>query len=70
MLAITELGNADERWRTLFDAMAEGFFVAEIVKDNVGNAVGFRFAGVNPAFEKLTTLVNTTGARLPTSRMN
>jgi len=48
----TEISEA--RWRGLFEEMHEGFFVGEAIRDVAGRMVDFRFAEINPAFEKQT----------------
>ena len=48
----TEISEA--RWRGLFEEMHEGFFVGEAIRDAAGRMVDFRFAELNPAFEKQT----------------
>jgi PAS domain S-box-containing protein len=48
------LRESEARWRGLFERMAEGFFVAEAIRDATGRMVDFRFLEVNPAFERLT----------------
>ena len=55
------LRKSEERWRSLFEGMAEGFFVAEMIYNRHGEASDFRFLEVNPAFEKLTGLADATG---------
>ena len=46
---------SEERWRGLFEAMAEGFVLAELLFDPAtGRASDFRFLELNPAFETLT----------------
>jgi PAS domain S-box-containing protein len=50
----TEISEA--RWRGLFEEMHEGFFVGEAIRDAAGRMVDFRFAELNPAFEKQTGL--------------
>lgn len=49
-----KLRQSEERWRGLFEHMAEGFFVGEILYDENGQAYDFRFVEVNPSFAKLT----------------
>ena len=46
--------TGEARWRGLFERMAEGFFVAEALRDAAGRMTDFRFVEVNPAFERLT----------------
>ena len=49
------LRAGEERWRRLFEGMAEGFFLGELILDpDHGRAVDFRFLEINPAFETLT----------------
>jgi PAS domain S-box-containing protein len=51
--ANTALAN---RFRDLFESMAEGFALHEIVLDGAGIPVDYRFLAVNPAFETMTGL--------------
>jgi CheY-like chemotaxis protein len=44
------------RYRAMFDAMQEGFALHEVVCDERGTPVDYRFLEVNPAFERLTNL--------------
>jgi PAS domain S-box-containing protein len=46
----------EERYRLLFDSMTEGFAVHEIITDEHGTPVDYRFLEINPAFERLTGL--------------
>jgi PAS domain S-box-containing protein len=55
-LAQEALRNSEERYRTLFDTMTEGFALHEIVTDAKGQACDYRFLDINPAFERLTGL--------------
>ena len=41
-------------FRQLFESMQEGFAIHEIICDEAGNSVDYRFIDVNPAFEELT----------------
>lgn len=47
---------AEARYRELFDKMLEGFALHEIISDDHGQPVDYRFITVNPAFEALTGL--------------
>ena len=50
------LRQSEERYRTLFESMTEGFALHEIVTDEQDRPVDYRFLDVNPAFERLTGL--------------
>jgi|GEM_PF-1829545 len=53
---ITDRRKAEQDYRTLFHEMLDGFAVHEIICDESGNPVDYRFLAVNPAFEHLTGL--------------
>lgn len=55
-LAQEALAASENRFRQLFEAMEEGFATHEIICDERGNPVNYRFLDVNPAFERLTGL--------------
>lgn len=55
------LRTREERYRTLFESMDEGFCIIEMINGPDGNAVDHRFIEVNPAFEKLTGMVQAVG---------
>ena len=44
----------EEKYRTLFTEMLEGFAVHEIICDAAGVPTDYRFLSVNPAFERIT----------------
>jgi PAS domain S-box-containing protein len=50
------LRRSEERFRTLFSTMSEGFALHEMIYDDEGRAADYRFLDVNPAFERLTGL--------------
>lgn len=55
--AVEEALRASEaRWRSLFEQMQEGFFIAEAIRDGAGRMVDFRFLEMNPAFEARTDI--------------
>jgi PAS domain S-box-containing protein len=59
-----ELRASEERYRTLFDSIDEGFCVVEMLFDAAGHAVDYRFLETNPGFEKQTGLRDVTGKRV------
>jgi len=50
------LRESEERYRSLFRSMTEGFAIHEIITDADGQPVDYRFLDINPAFERLTGL--------------
>jgi PAS domain S-box-containing protein len=46
------LRESEERYRTLFDTMDEGFAECELVRDETGMVVDYRFLALNPAVER------------------
>ncbi len=50
------LRRSEERFRALFDTMAEGFSVCELVRDERRRAVDFRFLELNAVVERQTGL--------------
>lgn len=55
-VAEEKLVKSEEKYRSLFSKMTEGFALHEIVCDQKGKPVDYRFIDINPAFEKLTGL--------------
>ncbi|MFP4557663.1 MAG: PAS domain S-box protein [Bacteroidales bacterium] len=50
------LRENEEKYRLLFENMTQGFALSEVIVDNHGNPVNYRFITVNPTYEKLTGL--------------
>ena len=50
------LREGEERYRSLFNGMTEGFALHEIICDEKGVPCDYRFLDINPAFETLTGL--------------
>ncbi|MGI9102962.1 MAG: two-component system sensor histidine kinase NtrB [Terriglobales bacterium] len=66
--ALKELRGAEEalrisekRYRSLFESIDEGFCLIEIIFDENGRAVDYRFLETNPSFEKQTGLTGVRG---------
>jgi len=55
------LRASEERYRTLFSSIDEGFCIIEMILDEHEKPVDYRFLEVNPTFEKQTGLVGATG---------
>lgn len=51
-----ELLKSREQYKSLFDNMEEGFALHEIICDDNGNPLDYRFLNVNASFEKITKL--------------
>ena len=53
---ITEGKSIEENYKTLFHEMLDGFAQHEIICDEAGSPIDYRFLAVNPAFERMTGL--------------
>lgn len=51
-----ELQTSERRYRQLFETMSEGFALHELIVDERGTPVDYRYLDVNPAFESLMSL--------------
>ena len=49
-----ELRDSERKYRQLFENMTSGFAVHEMIYDDQGKPVDYRYLEINPAFEKLT----------------
>jgi PAS domain S-box-containing protein len=54
---ITEAKQAQHNYQSLFQEMLDGFALHEIICDDQGRPIDYRFLDVNPAFERLTGLL-------------
>ena len=52
---------SEDRYRTLFNTLIEGFCIIEVIFDAHNRPVDFRFLEVNPAFEKQSGLLDAKG---------
>ena len=48
--------ESEERYRQLFNNMTTGFALHEVIRDEQGKVIDYRFLEINPAYEKLTGL--------------
>jgi PAS domain S-box-containing protein len=55
------LRRSEGQYRTLFDSIDEGFCIVEVIFDDSGKPVDYRFLETNPAFGKQTGLANAEG---------
>lgn len=55
------LRDSEERFRTLFESIDEGFCIIEVIFDEHETAVDYRFIEMNPAFLEQTGLVDAKG---------
>lgn len=58
------LRESEERYRTLFNSIDEGFCVIEMIFDESRNPVDYRFLEINPAFDQQTGLKDARGKRI------
>ncbi|MDZ8096056.1 MAG: ATP-binding protein [Nostoc sp. DedQUE05] len=62
--AESALRQSEERYRTLFESIDEGFCVIEVLFDPNSKPIDYRFLEINPAFEKQTGLNDAQGKRM------
>ena len=58
------LRASEERYRTLFTSIEQGFCAVDMIFDSSGRAIDYRFLEANPVFEKQTGLVDAVGKRV------
>jgi len=56
-----QLRASEERYRTLFESVDQGFCIFEMLFDDAGKAVDYRFLEMNPMFERHTGLADAVG---------
>jgi len=52
--ALQALRESEQKYRLLFENMTTGFALHEIICDDNGDPINYRYLEINPAFEKLT----------------
>lgn len=60
-MAEAALKRSEERYRSLFESIDEGFCIVEMMFDQSGNPYDYRFCEINPTFEKQTGLHQAVG---------
>jgi PAS domain S-box-containing protein len=58
---LAALSASEEKYRTLFDSIDEGFCTIEVLFDDAGKALDFRFLEANPAFVRQAGFENAVG---------
>ena len=58
------LRHSEERYRTLFNSIDEGFCIIEMLFDENGKAVDYLFLETNPSFERQTGMADVQGKRV------
>jgi PAS domain S-box-containing protein len=59
--AVQELRERENRYRTLFETVDQGFCICEMLFDENGEPNDYRFLEINPAFERMTGLKQAVG---------
>jgi PAS domain S-box-containing protein len=63
-IAHRELRESEEKYRSLFESIDQGFCTIEVMFDERGQAVDYRLLSINPCFERRTGLMNVAGRRI------
>ena len=59
--ALARLRRSEERYRSLLESLDEGFCVIEMLFDDVGKPIDYRFLEANPTFARFTGLEDAVG---------
>jgi len=60
-LADVAVRSSEVKYRTLFESMDQSYCVSEMIFNDSGRAVDYRFEEINPAFEKHTGMMGVVG---------
>ncbi|MHB9130227.1 MAG: PAS domain-containing sensor histidine kinase [Armatimonadota bacterium] len=58
------LRESEEKYRTLFNSIDEGFCIIEVLFDEQERPIDYRFLEINPSFEEQTGLIDAQGKRM------
>ena len=58
------LRESEQKYRTLFESIDEGFCIIEVMFDANDKATDYRFLEISPSFEKQTGIKNARGRRM------
>jgi PAS domain S-box-containing protein len=58
------LRQSEEKYRTLFNSVDDGFCIIEVLFDENNKPVDYRFLEINPSFERQTGIPNAQGKRM------
>jgi PAS domain S-box-containing protein len=59
-----KIAESEEKYRTLFESIDEGFCIVEVLFDGDEKPVDYRFLEVSPSFERQTGIANAAGRRI------
>jgi len=59
-----ELCESEEKYRSLFESIDQGFCTIEVLFDEHDEPVDYRFLSINPCFERQTGIANAVGRRV------
>jgi signal transduction histidine kinase/DNA-binding response OmpR family regulator len=59
-----ELRESEEKYRSLFESIDQGFCTIEVLFDEHDEPVDYRFLSINPCFERQTGIANAVGRRV------
>ena len=48
------LARSEEHWRSLFENLSEGFILGQLLRDEAGHPVDWRYLDINPAWTRMT----------------
>jgi hypothetical protein len=62
--AIQQLEESQEKYRTLFETMDQGYCTLEVLFNDAGEGTDYRYIETNPAFERQSGLFDVTGKNM------